>query len=81
MDFAGLGPDHRATVVMHPNRVDVVINCRADINGDGHLNFLDISTFLAAYQMQEETGDFNNDEHFNFLDISAFLESYSLGCL
>lgn len=81
VDFAGLGPDHRATVVMHPNRVDVVINCRADINGDGHLNFLDISTFLAAYQMQEETGDFNNDEHFNFLDISAFLESYSLGCL
>jgi hypothetical protein len=48
--------------------------CRADINADGSLNFLDVSEFLSTRP------DFNNDSAFNFLDVSAFLSEFAQGC-
>jgi hypothetical protein len=54
--------------------------CSADLNGDGSLNFFDISAFLTAYAANEPIADFNNDGSFNFFDVSAFLEAYLNGC-
>ena len=58
----------------------VVETCDADLNGDGELDFLDISEFLAAYSAEDPAADFNGDMEFDFLDISAFLTSYTDGC-
>ncbi len=51
----------------------------ADINGDGELNFFDVSAFLTAYNAQEPIADFNDDGQFNFFDVSAFLTSFNAG--
>ncbi len=56
------------------------IFCPADLNGDGVLNFFDISVFLAAFNSQNPIADFNNDGFFNFFDISAFLAAFTAGC-
>ena len=52
----------------------------ADLNGDGELDFLDISAFLQGYSAMNPIADFNNDGEFDFLDISNFLSDYSTGC-
>jgi len=55
-------------------------DCTADINGDGSLNFLDVSEFLSAFGAQGRAADFNGDGSFNFLDVSAFLAAFGAGC-
>ncbi len=50
-----------------------------DINGDGTLNFFDISAFLEAFGNFDPIADFNNDGQWNFFDISAFLKAYANG--
>ena len=51
--------------------------CPADLNGDGMLNFFDVSLFLQGYN----TGaDYNGDGSTNFFDVSAFLTDYNMGC-
>lgn len=54
--------------------------CPADLNGDGQLDFFDISSFLTAFGLQEPIADFNNDGAWDFFDISGFLSAYSDGC-
>ncbi len=54
--------------------------CIADINGDGVLDFFDVSAFLTAYNAQNPIADFNTDGQFNFFDVSIFLTSYTNGC-
>ena len=54
--------------------VSTVAPCPADLNGDGALDFFDISFFLS------NEVDFNGDTVFDFFDISAFLSSFSAGC-
>ena len=54
--------------------------CLPDINGDGDLNFFDISAFLSAFNAQDAAADFNGDGQFNFFDISDFLSAFSAGC-
>ena len=54
--------------------------CPADITGDGNLNFLDVSAFLAAFGEQDPVADFTADGNFNFLDVSAFLAAFGAGC-
>lgn len=46
-----------------------------DLNGDGALDFFDISIFLST------TPDLNEDGFFDFLDMSFFLSNYSVGCI
>lgn len=48
--------------------------CPADLNGDGLLDFFDISEFLATQP------DWNNDTAFDFFDINNYLTAYSAGC-
>ncbi|MFG0246394.1 MAG: GC-type dockerin domain-anchored protein [Phycisphaerales bacterium JB052] len=54
--------------------------CRADLNGDGELNFFDVSQFLSLYGDGDLRVDFDDDGTLNFFDISAFLGSFSQGC-
>jgi hypothetical protein len=55
-------------------------SCPADLTGEGDLNFLDVSAFLAAYGMMDPIADFEPDGNFNFLDVSAYLAAYGMGC-
>jgi hypothetical protein len=52
----------------------------ADINGDGVLNFYDVSAFLIAYSNGDLVADLDGSGELNFLDVSAFLHSYNAGC-
>lgn len=54
--------------------------CSADLNGDGNLDFFDISAFLSAFTAQDSIADFNGDGSFDFFDVSAFLGAFSAGC-
>jgi len=54
--------------------------CPADLNGDGSLNFLDVSAFLGAFGAMDPIADFQPDGSFNFLDVSAFLAAFGAGC-
>lgn len=54
--------------------------CPADMNGDGSLNFLDVSEFLSAFGAGEASADFTGDGNFNFLDVSEFLSAFGAGC-
>jgi len=54
--------------------------CLPDLNGDGSLNFFDVSAFLQAFGMQDPAADFTNDGSFNFFDVSAFLSAFATGC-
>ncbi len=55
-------------------------NCIPDIDGDGVLNFFDISAFVAAFSASDPIADFNDDGLFNFFDISAFVAAFTAGC-
>lgn len=51
--------------------------CTADLNGDGLLNFFDVSAFLLDFNAG---GDYNGDGMTNFFDVSAFLLDFNTGC-
>lgn len=48
--------------------------CAPDLNGDGTLDFFDVSFFLS------NTVDFNGDTVFDFFDVSLFLQAFGNGC-
>ncbi len=52
-------------------------DCPADLNGDGVLNFFDVSQFLGEFAAG---GDYNGDGVTNFFDVSAFLGDFNAGC-
>ena len=52
----------------------------ADLNGDGTLDFFDVSGFLTAFGDHDPIADFNGDGVYNFFDISAFLIAFNAGC-
>lgn len=54
--------------------------CRADLTGDGLLNFFDVSAFLTAFILQDPVADYTDDGGFDFFDVSAFLQAFSAGC-
>ncbi len=58
----------------------LLVDCQADVNEDGTLNFFDISLFLTAYANQDPIADFNGNGTFNFFDISLFLTAFASGC-
>ena len=57
-----------------------VNTCVADFNGDGSLNFFDVSMFLVAFNEQDPIADLQSDGSFNFFDVAAFLTSFQAGC-
>jgi len=54
--------------------------CVADFNGDGTLDFFDISAFVASFVAMEPSADLNGDGLINFFDVSAFVSAYASGC-
>jgi len=54
--------------------------CLADLNGDGVLNFFDVSAFLSAFGSMDLAADFTGDGMLNFFDVSAFLSAFGAGC-
>lgn len=54
--------------------------CAADLNGDGELNFFDVSAFLGAFAAMDPAADMNGDGLYNFFDVSAFLAAFAAGC-
>ncbi|PCI07489.1 hypothetical protein COB72_10105 [bacterium] len=55
-------------------------SCQADLNGDGELNFFDVSAFLNAFAAMDLVADFTGDGMLNFFDVSAFLNAFAKGC-
>ncbi len=51
----------------------------ADLNGDGVVNFQDVSTFVALFTNQDLRADFNGDGILNFADVSAFVAAFGAG--
>ncbi len=58
----------------------VLNSCIADFNGDGTLNFFDVSAFLTEFGIQSALADINGDGAWNFFDVSAFLQAFIAGC-
>jgi len=62
--------------------------CLADLfpapDGDGSLNFFDISQFITYFNAQDARADFfpagQGDGQFNFFDISAYIGAFNAGC-
>lgn len=54
--------------------------CQADMNGDGQLNFFDVSAFLSAFGALDPSADITGDGQFNFFDVSGFLSAFNAGC-
>ena len=54
--------------------------CIADLNGDGELDFFDVSDFLDAFGAQDPVADINGDRSFDFFDVSDFLDAFGAGC-
>lgn len=63
-----------------PGTTDCVNPCPADLNGDGNLDFFDVSTFLTAFQQSNPLADFDKNGVYDFFDVSAFLTAYTMGC-
>ena len=55
-------------------------SCPADLNGDGMIDFFDVSAFLVAFAAEDPIADFNNDGMFNFFDVGPFLVEFNAGC-
>lgn len=55
-------------------------SCAADFNGDGSLDFLDVSAFLELFSASDPRSDLTGDGRFDFFDVSAFLTAFHAGC-
>ncbi len=69
-----------ASIALTINALGMPPACPADLNGDGVLNFFDVSAFLNAYNAMDPIADFDNNGVFNFFDVSAFLNAFNAGC-
>jgi hypothetical protein len=57
------------------------VGCPGDENGDGQVNFFDLSQFLAAYNAQNSTADIAPPFGVvDFFDVSLYLIRYGEGC-
>ena len=74
-DADGLPPVQPGDIALQP-----AMSCAPDFNGDGNLDFFDVSIFLSAFNAMEDLADFNSDGSFDFFDVSAFLSAFNAGC-
>ncbi len=50
--------------------------CDPDINGDGIVNFIDLSLFSQVFLSNDEVADFNSDGVVNFIDVLVMSELF-----
>jgi uncharacterized membrane protein len=60
--------------------LDYALTCDADLNGDGVLNFFDVSNFIGFFNAQDPSADVDDNGLFNFFDVSAYIALYNKGC-
>jgi hypothetical protein len=60
--------------------VEVNTTCRADLTGDGLLDFFDFLEFQDAFAAGVPQADFTNDGEFDFFDFLAFQNALGAGC-
>ncbi len=73
---AGVAP----LIDMGAYEFQVASNCAPDLNGDGVLDFFDVSAFLASFAAQDPIADYNSDGLFDFFDVAAYLAAFAAGC-
>ena len=56
------------------------IDCIADFNHDGVIDFFDILSFLGAFDAGDAAADLNHDGTLDFFDVLAFLQAFANGC-
>ena len=76
LDFSTIAGDQ----YLNLSNPTIVVECLADLTGDGSLNFFDVSAFLTAFGTMDPIADFTGDGSFNFFDVSAFLTAFGMGC-
>ncbi|HCT43632.1 MAG TPA: hypothetical protein DF699_00295, partial [Phycisphaerales bacterium] len=54
--------------------------CEVDFDGNGSLDFFDVSAFISAFASQDPAADLNADRAFDFFDVSQFVSAFSAGC-
>lgn len=54
--------------------------CISDLNGDGVLDFFDVSAFSNAYTSGDLIADFDGNGSLDFFDVSTFTNSFAAGC-
>lgn len=69
--------DEAYSVALYVGYYQQSVPCPADLNGDGAVNFFDVSLFLQQFA---QGGDYNGDGMTNFFDVSKFLQDFNAGC-
>lgn len=73
----GLSPDFvRSDLSSYP----APNTCLPDFDGNGMLDFFDVSAFINAYNAADPIADLNGDGVYNFFDISIFINAFTTGC-
>lgn len=54
--------------------------CPVDFDGNGTLDFFDVSLFIGAYNDEDTLADLDGNGVFNFFDVSAFVNAFASGC-
>jgi len=55
-------------------------SCPADLDGNGQLDFFDVSAFVTAHGNQDPAADIDGNGELNFFDVSAFVSAFADGC-
>lgn len=82
-EFVGAGTDRLLLQAEGAMWLDTgaCADCPADLNGDGQLNFFDLSAFIGAYNAQSPDADLAAPfDVFNFFDVAAYIALYNDGC-
>lgn len=61
-------------------RGGAITDCPADRDGDGDVDFFDLSGFLDDFAAGDSGTDLNADGQLNFFDVSAYLGIFNAGC-
>ncbi len=57
-----------------------LVDCPADLTGDGVLDFFDVQVFLNLFSANDLAADFTNDGVLDFFDVQEFLNLFAAGC-
>lgn len=57
-----------------------LVTCPADFEGDGRVNFFDVSRYLQAYMSGDQLADMTQDNTVDVNDVMAFLTAFANGC-
>lgn len=62
------------------NQLIWLLDCQADIDGDGELTFFDFIEFQSHFAVGDPRADFSFDGHLDFFDFLEFQNQFAIGC-